>query len=359
MEPHHNTFRRRLVEKALRRQPVDRLPCFPLVDLVYAGAHAGRPLAEVQLDPTLHARALEQCLNELPIDGVYINICFSRAQAEKATVRDGKYSLMLDDCVEVRFAENDVAAMARTEITSLEDERIEIAELYHPGMVETFQAMDPEVKRTAAVCVGLSGTFGQIGFLYGVQNLMLAMIDRPEQVRRALERRQEIVIRQVRELCASGARIIWIGEGMASGSLISPAMFRRFVLPYDRELAREIRRQGALSLYHVCGNITAMLAEIAECEVDGADIDAPTDWPAAVKKIGPRVSLKGNIHPILFLPGNVRQLASACEQTKRIAAGLPGLILSTGCLIPRDSCREAFEIMARACGAAGRICHVR
>jgi uroporphyrinogen decarboxylase len=136
---------------------------------------------------------------------------------------------------------------------------------------------------------------------------------------------------------------------MASGSLISPVMYRQFVLPYEQELAQEIRRQGGLSLLHVCGNITPMLAEIGKCGADGADIDAPADWPSAVRVLGPKICLKGNINPVLFLPENKEQLAAACETTLREAADLPNFILSTGCLVPRDSCRAAFETMARAC----------
>jgi uroporphyrinogen-III decarboxylase len=345
-------YRGRLVEMALRGQRGDRIACFPLVDLVFAAAFDGQSMAAVQLDPALHARALDRCLRELPIDGVYVNICFSRSQAAGAAVRDGQYTLKLEDCLEIRFAENDVAAIARTEITSLHDCRIQTAELFHPGMLETFQAMDPELKRNTAVCAGLTGAFCQLGFLYGLQNLMTAMIDRPAEVRRALDRRQEIALRQARELAAAGARFVWIGEGMASGSLISPAMYREFVLPYEQELTREIRRQGGLSLLHVCGNITPMLAEIAECGADGADIDAPADWPAVVRVLGPKICLKGNINPILFLPENVERLASACETTLGEATGLPNFILSTGCLVPRDSCRKAFETMARACQTA-------
>ena len=234
------------------------------MDVVYAAAHFGRPMAQLQLDPAIHADALSHCARELPIDGVYVNLCLSRQQSAHVTMRNGHYEVRLDDAVDVRFAENDVAAIAHTDIVGLDDPRIESAELYHPGMLETFSAIPPEIHDEVAVCVGLTGAFSQVGFLYGLQNLMMAMADRPEEVSRALARRQKIVLKQAKELCAAGARFVWIGEGMASGSLISPAMYRRFVLPYERELARELRRLGALSILHICGNITSMLLDVAE-----------------------------------------------------------------------------------------------
>jgi len=220
-------------------------------------------------------------------------------------------------------------------------------------MLETFRAIPDRVRGRAAVCVGLTGTFSQLGFLVGLENLLVAMVDRPAEVHRALRRRHEVALRQAREICQAGARFVWIGEGMASGSLIGPGMYREFVLPYEQELTAELRRLGALSLLHICGNTSRMLEEIAQSGADGCDVDAPTDWPAAVAVLGPRMSVKGNISPLLFLAENVDRLAAACEESKRVAAGTKGFILSTGCLVPRDATTSAFDVFARACSVPG------
>ncbi len=343
---------RRLVERALLRQEVDRTPCFPLVDFVYAGAFSGLPLAGVQLDPQAHARALAQCLDRLPIDGVYVNICLSREQAARAVESAEGFRVLLDDCLEVQIGTNEAASILRTRLDSLEDPRIPRAELFHPGMLETFKSMAAEMRGRAAVCLGLTGAFSQLGFLIGLEKLLVALVDQPERVHRALLRRQEAALRQAEELCLAGARFIWIGEGMASGSLISPATYREFVLPYERELVGWIRRLGALSILHICGNTTGMLSEMAETGADGCDVDSPTDWEAAVSVLGNRLCLKGNVNPLFFLPENLRRLPRACADALRGAAGLNGFVLSTGCLVPRDSTAEAFEVMRAACRTA-------
>ncbi len=341
-----------LVESALLRQSVGRTPCFPLVDLVFAGAFSGIPLSEVQLDPAAHARALVHGLERLPIDGVYINLCFSPEQAALATPYEAGFRLLLDECLEVRFGANDVASIARTDIDSFEDPRLARAALFHPGMLETYRSIPAETRDRAAVCVGLTGAFSQLGFLIGLEKLMVALVDEPGRVHRALRCRQEIALRQAEEICRAGARFIWIGEGMASGSLISPAAYREFVLPYERELAGHIRKLGALSILHICGNTTGMLADIAETGADGCDVDSPTDWAAAVSILGRSMCLKGNVNPLFFLPRNLDRLPAACADARRAAAGLKGFILSTGCLVPRDSAAEAFEVMRQACSGA-------
>jgi uroporphyrinogen-III decarboxylase len=125
-------------------------------------------------------------------------------------------------------------------------------------------------------------------------------------------------------------------------------MYQQFVLPYEQELADDLRSQGARSLLHICGNATPMLSLMAQSRVDGCDLDYLTDWPAAVRTLGPQMVLKGNINPGLFLPGHDPALAEACEQTKILGRQTPGFILSSGCLVPRDSTPRAFEIMAKA-----------
>lgn len=342
--------RRDYIEAALLRRSTDRVPCWPLIDVAYASAHAGVAMSQVQLDVQTHADALARCARELPVDGVYVNLCLAAHQAKHATHRDGGYDVRLDDCVDLRIPDNDVASIAETNIKDLRDDRLEKAEIFHPGMLATFKAIDKSVHDEVAVCVGLTGTFCQVAFLYGVQNLMMAMIDDPDSVRQAMDRRHEVAIRQARELCQAGARFVWIGEGVASSSLISPQMYREFVLPYEQALADELRRGGALSILHICGNTNPALEWIAQSRCDGYDVDSPTDWADVLRVLAPSIVPKGNINPTLFLRGSEPALLQECRRIRTLSGGDTPFIMSTGCLVPRDSTASAFDVMARACG---------
>jgi len=335
-----------IIERALQKQPTGRLPCFPLIDIAFASSYLERPLREVQLDPRLHAQALAKCVRELPVDGIYLNLCLDSGQGERIDASE----CVVDESLHLIIPENDVLSIAATQIDSLNDPRIVTAELFHPGMLATFESLEPEIKDNYAVAVGLTGTFSQLAFLMGISECMIALLDRPERVRQALDTRHRIVLRQVRQLCEAGARLIWIGEGLGSGSLISPQQYRNFVLPYEIELAEEIRKNGALSLLHICGNVTQALPDIAQSRADGFDLDYPVDLAAALRELLPQVAVKGNINPQLFLPGFGEQLEQSCREARDIGGEKPGFILSTGCLVPRDSSVEAFHIMADICG---------
>lgn len=337
------------VERAFRREACERPPCFPLVDVCFASRFHRQPLGRVQRDPSLHAQALTRCVQELPIAGVYVNLCLNHVQAAACQPREGAHHVRLDDALDVTLPEDDVLSIAHSDLQALDDPRIETAALFHPGMRETFEQIPADVRGRAAVCVGLTGAFSQLAFLLGLEPLLLATIDRPGEVHGALRRRQGVALQQATELRQAGAEFIWVGEGMASSALISPAMYREFVLPYERELAAHLRRLGARSILHICGNITPALGAIATAGCDAVDVDWPTDWAAAVDRLGPVTCLKGNLDPLLFLPGNETALEDACRETRRVAAVAPGFILSTGCLVPRDADPRAFLRAAEAC----------
>lgn len=335
-----------IIEKALLKQQTKRLPCFPLIDSAFASSFSGLPMREVQLNPQLHANALSKCAEELPVDGIYINLCLDALQGKRIS----KSEVIIDESLLLVVPDNDVLSIASTDIKSLDDERIMETELFHPGMLATFKNIDDHIKDKYAVAVGVTGTFSQVAFLFGITEFMMALLDDPDRVHQTLEKRHKIVVQQVQELCAAGTRLIWIGEGLGSGSLISPDQYRDFVLPYEIAIAEEIRKHGALSLLHICGNVTNTLSDIAKCSADGFDLDYPVDLADAFEALLPNVAVKGNIDPRLFMEGFTDQLKQSCEQARESAADRTGYIMSTGCLVPRDSTTGAFHIMADICG---------
>jgi uroporphyrinogen decarboxylase len=293
----------------------------------------------------VHAAALSKCARDLPVDGVYINLNLASGQA----VRLSEDIYRIDEAVNLVIPQDDVLSIYQRDIVSLDDERIVTAELFHPGILETFKAMDEEVKSDYAVAVGVTGTFSQVAFLYGISELMMALLDQPRQVHKVLDHRHEIVVRQVREICESGARFVWIGEGLGSGSLISPAHYREYVLQYEIDLAEEIRKAGALSILHICGDVTAALPDIACCKADGFDLDYPVKLKTALELLLPEIAVKGNINPTLFLKGQREPLGNSCRRALEIAGQLDGFILSTGCLVPRDASVDSFDIVSELC----------
>jgi len=192
------------------------------------------------------------------------------------------------------------------------------------------------------------GPFSLAAVLRGAQQFMLDLVTEPERdLHELLDFCTEVVIAYGQAMIATGVHGIQYGDSTAS--LISPDQYREFVLPYEIEIAEKIRKNGALSLLHICGNVINALPDIAKCSADGFDLDYPVDLAEAFEMLLPDVAVKGNINPRLFMKGFSEELKQSCLQAKDIAADRIGYIMSTGCLVPRDSATESFHIMADVC----------
>ena len=158
--------------------------------------------------------------------------------------------------------------------------------------------------------------------------------------------RQAVSFAQEQVRC--GADFIGVGDAVAS--LISPAMYEEFVLPYEQELIRAIHGAGARVKLHICGNITAKLPLIAQTGADIVDCDHMVSMERAAAVLPAGCVANGNIDPVEFLSGSPQRM----EELVRQCAAVPGVMVSSGCEIPRDTDPQNVKHMVetlRRCGA--------
>ena len=144
----------------------------------------------------------------------------------------------------------------------------------------------------------------------------------------------------------AGADIIQCGDSLASGSVISPAMYERWVLPRHRQVFAAWKAAGAVTVLHVCGDNTRALQLQADTGADIVAVDHLVDLAHAKHEIGDQVCLIGNLDPV-----DVMRFGSAAEVTRRaeacITAAATGgrYILGTGCEVPVDTPVENLQAL--------------
>jgi uroporphyrinogen-III decarboxylase len=184
--------------------------------------------------------------------------------------------------------------------------------------------------------------------MLGVQRLLTAMIDQPEELRSAVVRRTPFAISWAEQAAALDAPSVWIGEGMASGSLISAGHYADFVLPCEQLVTGRLRELGVPSVLHICGRAENLLDDMARSGADCFEIDWQVDLRTAKSRVGSKVSLKGNLHTSKLAQSTAAEVYE--EARCALQAGGPGgaFILSSGCALGRDTPPENVEAMARA-----------
>jgi len=197
--------------------------------------------------------------------------------------------------------------------------------------IGSVRKMAKAVGRTHSVLGWVEGPLAVYADLRGVESMFLDLIDNPQMYLTAAEIIIDNQIRFARAQVAAGADMVGVGDSVAS--LISPPMYQRFVLPFEKRLFEAIHDAGAAVRLHVCGDISNSIRFMAQTGCDIIDADWMVALNEARTEIGPRVTLAGNFDPsAVLLQGTPQEVADAARQN--IEMGGQRFILQPGCEVP-------------------------
>lgn len=332
---------------AMLNKPTDRLSVHPAIDVCYAAKAFGKKVGECFINPKLHARALDNIFAIHPdIDGLYVNLCLSPRSIVKSWKSGGNNYLIDYGGMTWVVPQDDVGTVGKREINSLDDELLKTENPLQDGIIDTYSLVSQKIKDKFLIVPGLTGPFSQVVFMLGLSETLINIFEQPEKLKRAIEWRTEKAIQWADEFIKMGVQCVWIGEGAASGSLISPETYSEFVLPYALSVTQYLKSHGIVTIMHVCGDINKSANAIAKTGVDALDIDYMVDLKEARNKIQRQICLRGNLSPMDLLEMPHDKLVEHCRRI--ILSGDSPFILSTGCLVARDTPKENIDAMVVA-----------
>jgi uroporphyrinogen decarboxylase len=139
----------------------------------------------------------------------------------------------------------------------------------------------------------------------------------------------------------------FIGVGNAAASLIGPDLYKKYGLPWDREIIGYIHENGGRVKLHICGNITPILELIVQVEPDILDVDWMVDFgKAAALFEGTKTAVSGNVDPVEVMMRGSDQTVE--EGIKRcIEQGTSTTLIAGGCEIPVATPEKNLLLMDR------------
>lgn len=194
----------------------------------------------------------------------------------------------------------------------------------------THQAAGPEY------LVGTSswGPFTLAGQFLGVEKLMIGLYKDKPGIHALMDFASEVCYQYLAPAMASGAAIVSIAEPTASGNLISLRHFEEFVAPYLTKVNDRFKQRNAITTLHICGNITDRLTVIPHLGVDVLSVDYKVSLSYAKKVLDNKVTLAGNVNPMILKDGTTADVVAAAEQCIMDAGQEGKFILMPGCDIP-------------------------
>jgi uroporphyrinogen decarboxylase len=201
-----------------------------------------------------------------------------------------------------------------------------------PVILEATRQLRKLLGEDVPVITSIKGPFSVAAFLCGIERFLENTLERPEEANEFLRVAIDNQVRYAEAVFRAGG-IPFIGDPVASGSLIGPTLFRKFALPALVELVDRIHGLGTWTGVHVCGNTTGMVADI--CSSGAEVVSIEIGMAAARSEAGADKVLMGSIPTTLVLEGPADKVAAAAREN--LEAGGPNIILSTGCDVPRDA----------------------
>lgn len=184
------------------------------------------------------------------------------------------------------------------------------------------------------------------GNIRGVQDLLMDLIDEPEACEKLLDIAMETTLDFLEELAAVGAKYAYVPDPIAS--LLSPNMYRKFILPRHQRIFTKMRELNITSRLHMCGDTTALLPDTCKCGAVIVDIDHSVDYTAALAIVGDNCILNGNIDPVedVFRATPEQVFQRIYDLGKALGRG--DCLLMPGCELPTVTSMENLNAIARA-----------
>lgn len=241
-------------------------------------------------------------------------------------------------------------------ITSKEeaDRRAPLFQTWGEGYLRGLTRLINEVGDRALVLPHHSPGYIVGCYEFGFEAAMGTMLADPELFFYVCDRFAEGDERRMREWAAAGAEAVYIADGWASCDIISPAMFERFALPYQRSIAEAAHRVGLPIILWNEGDVLPILELEAALPVDAFAIEQPrkgVDLTIARLRaaFGPTRCLLGNVDSEeLFRRNDPSEIREAVWAQMRQSGPDTPFILSTGSPLPSNIELSAVDAMIEA-----------
>lgn len=150
----------------------------------------------------------------------------------------------------------------------------------------------------------------------------------------------------IRLMAQTGCHMVSNGDSPAGPEMISPQMYRKFALPYEKRVVEEAHGLGLPYTLHICGKTNVILKDMLATTADCFELDYKTDIEQAFGLFKDTACLIGNIDPsgVLAL-GTVQDVRRETKRVLDVCSDCARFILNAGCAIPAETPSENLRAM--------------
>jgi hypothetical protein len=273
----------------------------------------------------------------------------SVTDGSRLVCRDGKWYRVFGDGSQRALWENTYAQdlWGNKPLRSRLDvkERIPVVsaeQLLEDGRFELPRRRISELEQGRFTMTYLSPPFATLYDIVGFSSMMTMPLDSPNLTQTLLERLYLRDVEWARACAVVGFDGILLENCLVSADLISPHLFERFVLPWDRRFVSALKELGLRVVHYFCGDVIPRLPLLGEMEVDCLAVEESkkgfdVDIRQVIVAVGEKMCVAGNVDAVQVPRWSETELDAAIERQVAASHGALGFVISTGSPFPSDA----------------------
>ena len=170
--------------------------------------------------------------------------------------------------------------------------------------------------------------FHTVAGLFGMEDYFMKMHTDPNLVLEVTERVVKFYTGMNDKLYAehgSGFHALFYGNdyGTQLDMIISPAMFRKFVMPYQKKISDQAKSYGMYSVLHSCGAVSKAIPDMIDAGIDALHpiqaLAAGMDAESLAEKFKDKIVFIGGVDTqVLLREGSAAQIKNEVRRLKKI-----------------------------------------
>ena len=332
------------IRAALSGEWPDAVPVM-LHNFMMAAREAGITMAQFRRNGREIARALTEAVERYEYDGIVLDV--------------DTVTLASAAGVPVDYPEHEPARACGARLGSLADvNTLQRVELRDSAAVQTWLEAADCLKQTFGDTVYLRGNCDQAPFslaamIRGTDAWLMDLLDpsRETESHKLLAFATDITSQFVTLMASTGVHMVSNGDSVSGPDMVSPSLYRRCALPYEKAVISHAHRLNLPYVLHICGDAGLILSDMVQSGADGLELDYKTDVRVAHSVMKDRTVFIGNVDPSGVLAfGSVQDVERTTRSLLEAFADTPRFILNAGCAIPAEtpeSNLKAFITSAR------------
>jgi uroporphyrinogen-III decarboxylase len=228
------------------------------------------------------------------------------------------------------------------------------------GELEQIDIISKRVGDEVLVVGSLSAPFVNGALKVGLERWIAALYKKPDLADKVMKHSIEQSIEYARAVVEAGAEALYIEECFAGTDVISPGLYDRFGLPYERAQMKKLNELGVPTILSFTGDPMPILDRVVEIGPTAHHFEESkkgfvVDIYTIREKLREKACMFIPFDAINLLPSNdVDAIEREVENIVSRTAVDGGVILSTGCPILKDTDEKSVEVMTKTARRVGR-----